>query len=503
MPCTFVYALIRGEKTRGLSTANEITMTSKRTANYYLYTVSLGGFAILSVGLLQLITDSLIPDFGLFLLLLFLLVAAAEIANTSISFLKNVHITMSVSTAVSMAVIPFWGPATAGVAVFIANAALWIVKPQGENWRRSFRQLAFNSGMHCSAIFIAGVFFVRWQSTIEPFSIFGLLLWLFTAVLYDQLNFWLLMGMLRLQHGNEVSPITIWQEMGWAIPINIIASAFGGAILAYAVSNYDSAGILVFFLPIVLSAYAFRMYAIKMNAHMRNLEKIIEARTKERDAFLAVLTHDMRTPLTGITLYADMLRTSPEVAQAKPYIYDVMLRSAKTLKAIVEDILELSEFENSNGTVTLQKEICDISQLVETTAELMQGVADLTNIQIIFDTATDVSLEIDRSKIERVIYNLLSNAIKYSGSHNIVQVAITRSKDFCLITVSDNGTGIPEAQLDKIFNSFYRVDEHKTMAAGTGLGLTASKIIVDAHGGKIDVVSHVGHGSTFTVYLPV
>ncbi|MEM7334068.1 MAG: HAMP domain-containing sensor histidine kinase [Chloroflexota bacterium] len=473
----------------------------KRT-DLYLLIVAISGFAVVLNGLKSLANDFKLQEFGIFLLLIFALVAVAEIAHTSFT-LKNKEITISVGAAVTMAVLPFFGPLTAGIASLVANLSMWLVKPKQGTWKGSVRQLAFNSGMHAISIAAGGAVFISLQNANQmPSFLLNGVAWIVAAVLYDQINFWLLMIMLRLQMGKTFKPLNAWQDAKWAFPIHITVSAVGGAVLAYAISNYDLVGILVFFLPVLLSAYAFRLYVSNMKKHMDNLEAIIEERNKERDSFLAVLSHDMKAPLTSVTLYADILQASPHLMVEKPHMVNAILRASRHLTAIVDDILELSSYRET-GSIPLQKEQVDITAVVESVYQSMVPTAQLNDINLVFETATSAYVELDQDRVERVLYNLISNGIKYNHKFGSVFVSILEeSPNLIIIKVCDTGVGIPEDKIESIFRMFYRVDEQQTQTAGTGVGLAASKIIVESHGGNLDVVSSVGHGSTFSVALP-
>jgi signal transduction histidine kinase len=129
------------------------------------------------------------------------------------------------------------------------------------------------------------------------------------------------------------------------------------------------------------------------------------------------------------------------------------------------------------------------------------------DIQLIYDVNTDGDLQryyasVDREKIKRVIQNLVSNAIKYTARGGCVILRVIGNNKDVLIEVEDNGYGIPEDELPRIFESFHRVRTHQTLATGTGLGLSIVQMLLEAHNGEITVESEVGKGSKFSVILP-
>ncbi len=212
-----------------------------------------------------------------------------------------------VGTAVSVAVIPVFGPLAAVLAGAGASISTWLILHSRRNapQSRKLQLLLFNMGVFTISIYFASQVFlflnqflseIRWAKTILP--------WLATAVVYDQLNLWLVIIIMRLEQGKQANPWEIWRQNRWATIINVGLLSIGGGVLAFAFQQFGQIGILIFYLPILLSAFAFHLYTRQMQEHMNNLENIIAERTqalqqlmKEKDQFLAVLTHDMKTPL--------------------------------------------------------------------------------------------------------------------------------------------------------------------------------------------------------------
>jgi signal transduction histidine kinase len=316
--------------------------------------------------------------------------------------------------------------------------------------------------------------------------------------------------MLRLVRGEAFKPLAFWRENRWAMLINVLVLSVGGYVLAFAVRQFDWIGILIFFLPVILSSVAFQAYVRQMKAHMDNLEAIIAERTqelsqlmKEKDAFLAVLSHDMKTPLTTINLYADILQESPEILLNKPNMTGLLLRSQKTLTEIVNNIVDLEKLQ-SGGTMPMNKERLDMVPLLEYTVQALMPHAEQKAIQLESDIEVDsIIAQVDRQQMERIFQNLISNAIKYTPKKGQVLVSASTNDGSAVIHIRDTGYGIPEDELPHIFDRFRRVAKHENKAAGTGLGLAITKALVEAHGGNISVTSQEGVGSTFTISLPV
>ncbi len=445
-------------------------------------------------------------------LLLMALAVLAQFAAT------GADVTFEVSSAVSLAVVPFYGPAGGAVVATAANLSIWLIKRlEGTEWKGTWEQLIFNTGMSSVSVYIAGLIFVMTQQLMGSESAGGQIFpWFFAAVLGDQLNVWLLIGILYLQQG--ISPAAFWRENRWAMPINVIIMGAGGAVLATAVREFDALGIAIFFLPVLLSAYAFRLYVARTRAHLEQLEELITERTqelltaneslaelnKQKDAFLAVLTHDMRSPLTNIHGYASLLRDHPDFsAEERTYMARIILRNEHALLEIVNNILDIEHLE-SGAPVLLDRQNFDLVELVNELVDSSQAPAREKQISLIHDSNGDpIFVHADRQKVTRIMQNLISNAIKYTSEEGCINVRAARNGRYVKVDVEDSGYGIPPEELPHIFDRYSRVAKHKNMVVGTGLGLAIVKSLIEAHEGQIDVVSEEGVGSTFTVKLPV
>ncbi|MDX1663835.1 MAG: HAMP domain-containing sensor histidine kinase [Candidatus Promineifilaceae bacterium] len=487
------------------------TATVKKENNWrqlYIVLMSAVGATLLVAGLSQAVVFDSMPIF----LLLIVLGILAQIASTS------AEITYEVGSAVALAATPFYGPLGAAVVVIFAHAGFWLINNYQNfpGWKHSLEQLGFNSGMHGLSLFLAGTTLVGLTAALGNDSLWlGAVAWLLAAVVADQVNIWLLIVMIYLQHG--VSPREVWWANRWAMPINVIITAVGGGVLAMAIAGFGLLGPSVFFLPIFLSAYAFRLYVSRTQEQMDRLEDLVELRTRDlaeandeleqlneqKDAFLAVLTHDMRTPLTNIHGYASLLRDHPQLPEEqRRQMANVILRNERALLEIVNNILDIEHLE-SGATVMLEGENFNLVDLVEEIIESNAASALDKRINLTYKAEpAAIFIHADRAKMGRVLQNLVSNAIKYTQHDGAVCVHAASADGAVKVTVEDNGYGIPAGALPHIFDRYSRVDKHENKAVGTGLGLAIVKNLVEAHNGEITVESEEDVGSVFTVRLP-
>ena len=364
--------------------------------------------------------------------------------------------------------------------------------------------------MHSIALIGAGWVLVLLRNLLGIDTFWGQTIpWFGAALLYEEINLWLLIGVLRLQHGSEIKILEMWREDRWASQISILVLAMGGATLAYAIQNYNQIGIIIFFLPIILSAYAFRLYVSQMQEHMEQLEQMVQDRTedlaelnKQKDALLAVLTHDIITPLTSIQLYAEELKRSPESILANPHLADLMLHSHRTIYGLVRNMLDIEKLQ-SGETLSAQKVSLDLPNLIGQMIEIMQPEASRKKITLSYKPQEEkLELELDRLQMERILYNLISNAIKYTQLGGKICVESSTQNSNFVMHITDTGYGIPQDEVPHIFERYKRVQILEDKATGTGLGLAITKALVEEHGGEIAVDSTVGAGSKFTVMLP-
>lgn len=220
--------------------------------------------------------------------------------------------------------------------------------------------------------------------------------------------------------------------------------------------------------------------------------------------FVALAAHELRTPISIIRGYIEILedelgdKLSPEQSE----FMRKLSFSASQLSGFINNILHVSRIEH--GDLSLKLEELDWSQLVIGTTDELKQKASVQGKKLEFKIASGLPhVAVDKMSITEVINNLVDNAIKYSGQGTTVTLSVRQNGEMIETTIQDQGVGIPENAIDKLFTKFYRSHRTRTSHRGTGLGLYMSKSVVEAHGGSIWVRSKVDEGSTFGFLLPV
>lgn len=228
---------------------------------------------------------------------------------------------------------------------------------------------------------------------------------------------------------------------------------------------------------------------------LRRLEKV-------RRDFVANISHELRTPLTTLKLLCETLSDGglDDTAVLAEYLSRIGVEVDR-LAQMVEELGELSRIES--GQARLERTPVRVSDLVARAIERLSAQAVRSELRLELDVAEDLPEPLgDERRLEQVLVNLLHNAIKFTAVGGAVSVRAEQSGDEILLTVEDNGIGIPEEDLDRIFERFYKTDKSRS-SSGTGLGLAIARHVVDLHGGRIWVQSIEGRGSRFTFTLPL
>ncbi|MBS2018910.1 MAG: PAS domain S-box protein [Deltaproteobacteria bacterium] len=223
-----------------------------------------------------------------------------------------------------------------------------------------------------------------------------------------------------------------------------------------------------------------------------------------KSEFLANMSHELRTPLNAIIGFSELMYKGKvgEVApQHREYLGDI-LTSSRHLLQLINDVLDLAKVEA--GKMEFRPTEVDLSRLVHEVRDIVRGLAAQKRLRITVDIEDVTSAVVDAGRVKQILYNYLSNAIKFTQEGGRIEVRIRAEGPECFrIDVTDTGIGIAEKDMARLFVEFQQLDTGASKRhQGTGLGLAVTKRIAEAHGGRVEVTSVLGAGSTFSVVLP-
>lgn len=236
-------------------------------------------------------------------------------------------------------------------------------------------------------------------------------------------------------------------------------------------------------------------------AVIQDITEHVKLDTMQKE-FVADVSHELKTPITSIMGYADTLLEGEYEKDMQDKFLNVIATEARRMAKLVTDLLTLSRYDNNNKIV--QKETFDLGDLVKKCQDKLAIEIKKKNHKVnCFVTADVPPVYADKYDIERVVLNILTNSIKYTKDGGEIKIYVGFVYNDAYIKVFDNGIGIPEDDLNRIFERFYRVDKARTREmGGTGLGLSIAKEILDKNGGSIDIKSVVGQGTEVVVRIP-
>lgn len=217
--------------------------------------------------------------------------------------------------------------------------------------------------------------------------------------------------------------------------------------------------------------------------------------------FLSDVSHELKTPMSAIIGSVEILKRdgmeSPEIFNE---FMDILLKESYHMQNIINDILELSRLDQTK--VSLDYQELDVKAVVKESMDLFEPLAKEKHLSLIYHNQIKEPLILDYSTVKTILSNFISNAIKYSNK-GIITIKTKKEDDTFILSVQDEGIGIPKNKLNYIYDRFYQVDKSRSSKISTGLGLSIVKKIVELNQGTIDVESSVGIGSTFIVKLPI
>jgi PAS domain S-box-containing protein len=250
--------------------------------------------------------------------------------------------------------------------------------------------------------------------------------------------------------------------------------------------------------PLIKAENALAEQALQLSSQNEALRKL----DRLKDEFIALVSHELRTPLTSIIGYAELLRDQRGSGQDADRVIEVIERNAQRLLRLVGDLLVLSRIES--GKMAMEFGSADLADIAERATEEMRPYAERKHIELTLSATAVPGFSGDPTRLAQLLGNLISNALKFTPDGGKVEVRLGVEGDQAVIAVTDTGIGIPAADRERIFERFFRTECATRQAIpGTGLGLTITKAIVEAHHGTIAVESEEGRGTTFRIYLPL
>ncbi|GGF06288.1 PAS domain-containing sensor histidine kinase [Halobacillus andaensis] len=220
-----------------------------------------------------------------------------------------------------------------------------------------------------------------------------------------------------------------------------------------------------------------------------------------RKDFVANVSHELKTPITSIRGFSEtLLDGAMKDEQMLNQFLEIILKESERLQSLIQDLLELSKVEREDFHLTIEQ--INMQNFLRDLVPMIEHQAAQRNISLQANISGSTLVEGDSSRLKQVFINLMSNAINYTGENGEVRLDFQEYNDHVVVSIEDNGVGIPEEEIPRIFERFYRVDKARSRnSGGTGLGLAIVKHIVEAHHGSIQVESEVGKGTIFHVKL--
>ena len=241
----------------------------------------------------------------------------------------------------------------------------------------------------------------------------------------------------------------------------------------------------------------------RLAATFNTMSEKLEMLDKSRNQFVSNASHELKTPLATMKILLESIVYEPEMdSEIRTEFLSDINKEIDRLNMIISDLLTLVSMDAK--TMRLNRENFSLAQIVHENAHRLAPVAEQRRQDVKLQLSDSCEIYADRAKLLQVVYNLMDNAIKYTPEGGTIRVRLIRSGRDAILSVSDNGPGIPKGDLTHIFDRFYRVDKARARdAGGTGLGLAIVHQMVLMHGGSVAVDSEEGHGATFTVELPI
>lgn len=230
---------------------------------------------------------------------------------------------------------------------------------------------------------------------------------------------------------------------------------------------------------------------------IREQHEDILAAAKNRQDFTANVSHELKTPLTAISGYAELIENGMVDSKQQTKFAGDIKKNADRLVVLINDIIRLSELDQSEAGVNFSQQ--NIYEVARERVELLQNSAEKKNVKLTL-LGEDTFVISNRGMLIELLDNLIQNAIRYNVYGGKIDVTISKKEAGAMLSVKDTGIGIPEADIDRVFERFYRVDKSRSRdTGGTGLGLAIVKHIVELHDGKIEIQSKLQEGTEIRI----
>jgi PAS domain S-box-containing protein len=234
----------------------------------------------------------------------------------------------------------------------------------------------------------------------------------------------------------------------------------------------------------------------------KKAEEALRESDRMKSEFISTAAHELRTPLTAIQGFSQLLLLQKDISPVEQAEFlSCILEKSMALSRILTDLLDISRAESGKG-LSFDRFCCPASELVGEAETFFRALPPGQRLEVDL-AAGDSGLDVDRGKVAEVFENLLSNAVKYSYPGGTVRILGRRAGEHYEFVIADQGIGMTEEQVERIFDKFYRVDASDTASAGLGLGMSLVRTIIEAHGGGIEVISRPEEGTTVRFTLPL
>jgi signal transduction histidine kinase len=239
----------------------------------------------------------------------------------------------------------------------------------------------------------------------------------------------------------------------------------------------------------------------QLASHFMNMSRELERTNRARQEFVANVSHEIESPLTSIQGFAHALKDGTLPEQQRMEYLSIIDQESRRLSVLSKQLLTLSSLDYDGNA--LDRKSIDLRAQLRQVLQIMEWRLTEKELAVRLQVA-DITLQGDANLLYQVWMNLLSNAIKYTQTGGTIAISAKAENQHCMVTVTDNGEGIPADQLPMIFDRFYKVDRARTRDSNSsGLGLSIVRKIIEVHGGTVEATSTVGEGTTFTVTLPL